>query len=266
MRGPPRRRQESPWGASLAQGPEASGKPGGPREEPAGGGGRGAGGRNVRDERERQARKDGGCQSPGSPTLSLPGCPGGQASLPASTHLTDTGWVPPSMSLPLIGTEIQRAAISRAQCCPALTPKWEGWGHRPFGEHSCAHHASSCTSFSKPIKLATAWFLCLRCCALSHLPGDLVVLLVPDRGTRLRCPLQLPWAGEVSCPSSAWPSTALSTDLQDHLAILYHPYPLAEGPLWPSWELHGDWDHVCHLYIPAQYAWYMVGNQQISPE
>lgn len=36
VRGPLRRRQESPWGASLAQGPEASGKPEEPREEPAG--------------------------------------------------------------------------------------------------------------------------------------------------------------------------------------------------------------------------------------
>lgn len=193
-----------------------------------------------------------------------PWMPRGPGVSPSSTHLMDTGWVLPSMTLPLIGTEIQGAAISLAQYCLALTPKWDGWGHRPFGDHSCAHHASPCTCFSKPIKLATGWF---GCCALLHLPGDLLVVLpVPDRGTRPRCPLKLPWAGQVSCPSSAGPSAALSTDFRGHLAIRYHPNPLAEGPLWPAWELHGDWDHVCHLYIPAQYAWYMVGNQQISPE
>lgn len=58
----------------------------------------------------------------------------GQASLPASTHLADTHWVPLCVSSPgLIGTEAQRVAISLAQYCLALTPKWKGWEHRHSG-------------------------------------------------------------------------------------------------------------------------------------
>lgn len=217
IHGPPWRRQESPWGASLAQGPEASGKPGEPREEPSGMGRWGVWGRSVRDERERQTRKEGGggrkeggCQSPGSPTFSIPGCPGE----PGISH----GLYPPHgyrlgptlcVSSPsLIGTEIQRASIRLAQYCLALTPKWKGWEHRPFRDQSCAHHLSLCTHFSKHIKLWTGCFLCLGCCALLHLPGDLLVVLGPDQiSLTVRCPFKLPWAREVTCPSSAQPST-----------------------------------------------------------
>lgn len=117
----------------------------------------------------------------------------GQESLPASTHLADTHWVPLCVSSPgLIGTEAQRVAISLAQYCLALTPKWKRWEHRPFRDHGCTPHPSSCTYFSEHIKLCICRFLCLGCCALLHLPGDLlVVLLVPDKiPLTLKCPFK----------------------------------------------------------------------------
>lgn len=153
---------------------------------------------------------------PPSPSLDAQGS---QASLTASTLLMDTAWVPPSVSLPLASQE--QASRGLPQLCPALPgtdPQMESWKHRPFRDHSCAHHLSSCTYFSKHIKLCTGCSLGLGCSSIFHLPGELlVILLVPDQiPLTLRCPFKPRWAGEVTCPSSAWPSTALSRDLRDH--------------------------------------------------
>lgn len=129
------------------------------------------------------------------PTLPIPGCPG-----EPTTLLTDTDWIPPSVALPLALWEQRCGAISHKHCL-ALAPNWKCWKHRPSGNRSCTQHFSSCT-FLQIHQLCTGCSLCLGCCSLVHLPGDLlVVLLVPaETPLTLRCPFKFPWAGEVTCP------------------------------------------------------------------
>lgn len=85
--------------------------------------------------------------------------------------------------------------------CLALAPNWKCWKHRTSGNRLCTQHFPSCT-FLQIRQLCTGCSLCLGCCSLLHLPGDLlVVLLVPaETPLTLRCPFKFPRAGEVTYP------------------------------------------------------------------
>lgn len=210
-RGPPWCRQDSPWRASLAWGPGASGKPGEPREGPAGNRGWG---RNVRDKGEGQARKkEGGRRKermedashsapPPSPSLDAQGS---WVFLTASTLLMDLDWVPPSISLPPASWYRDPEGCHKpCSALPGTDAHLEMLEAYAIQEHSCAQHLSSCTYFSKHIRLCTSSSFCLRCCSQLHLPNNLLVALLvpPQRSLTLRSPVKHPWAGEVTCPSS----------------------------------------------------------------
>ena len=174
-RGPPCCGQERPQRASLA-GSLLKGPLGNLENPERGLLEKGGWGRNVRDAgRGWPGRKEEVVgrnewrmpESLGSPPLPIPRCPGESG---ISNHLYPLHGcrLGPTLCLSpssLVGTEIQKVAISLALHCLAMTPNWKCWKPRPSGKRSCARHLSSCPYFSRHIMLCTGYSLCLRYCS-----------------------------------------------------------------------------------------------------
>lgn len=93
-----------------------------------------------------------------------------------------------------------------------------------------AHISPNMPGFVQAVPYAWDAIPCFTC--LVTFTSWLSIPLVPVQTLlTLRCPFNLPWAGEVTCPSSAWPCTAPSTYLQDLLTTLSCPYLLTKRVL-----------------------------------